>query len=78
MKTADQIIDALGGTTAVATGLGLTPSTVSSWREVNFIPKWRHPAMLAFAMASDKPLGTGDFPTEKQRKPRVRNESAAA
>ena len=35
------IIDDLGGTVAVATALGLPPSTVSSWKSSGRIQKWR-------------------------------------
>lgn len=36
--TVDQIIDALGGTGKVADALGLSPSTISSWRARGSIP----------------------------------------
>ena len=38
MNTANQIIDALGGTKRVAELCGLTPSAISQWR-TNGIPK---------------------------------------
>jgi hypothetical protein len=41
MQTVDQFIDALGGTVAVATALGLANTTVSSWKTSGSIPKWR-------------------------------------
>ena len=41
MKTASDIIEALGGTVKVARALDLTPSTVSSWKSANSIPAWR-------------------------------------
>lgn len=47
-RTASQIIDLLGGTVAVAEGIGSPPSTVSSWK-INGIPAWRHGAIEAFA-----------------------------
>ena len=49
METISDIIDRLGGTSAVAAGLALTPSTVSSWKTSGSIPSWRRPAVLAFA-----------------------------
>lgn len=49
MKNATEIIDALGGTTAVARALNLTPSTVSSWKQSGSIPKWRMPGVEALA-----------------------------
>lgn len=44
----DGIIDALGGTTKVAAGLGLDPPVVSNWRERGIPPK-RWPAILDLA-----------------------------
>lgn len=41
MDTVEQIIDALGGTVAVARELDLAPTTVSSWKSANSIPRWR-------------------------------------
>jgi len=67
MRTVDQIVDGLGGTSVVASGLGLTPSTVSSWRSANFIPEWRQDAVLAFARRTEKPLDAGDFPKKAAR-----------
>ena len=49
MQTVEQFIDALGGTVAVANALGLAPTTVSSWKPANSIPKWRVDALRAFA-----------------------------
>ncbi|WP_289144973.1 helix-turn-helix transcriptional regulator [uncultured Sphingobium sp.] len=49
METASDIIDALGGTSAVARELDLPPSTVSSWKSGDRIPKWRKPGVQAMA-----------------------------
>lgn len=56
METIDKIIERLGGTVAVAAGLDLTPSTVSSWRQTGSIPLWRRPALIAFAAGIGQPL----------------------
>ena len=41
MQTASDIIEALGGTVKLANALGLTPSTVSSWKSAKRgIPRW--------------------------------------
>lgn len=42
MKTAIEAIDALGGTTKVATRFGVKPSAVSNWRAANRIPDRLH------------------------------------
>lgn len=41
MQTVEQFIDAVGGTTSVARAMGISPSTVSSWKAAGNIPKWR-------------------------------------
>ncbi|USA40243.1 hypothetical protein NCF86_03555 [Pelagerythrobacter marinus] len=51
MDTVSQFIDKLGGTVAVANGLDLAPTTVSSWKTSNSIPKWREPALRELAAA---------------------------
>jgi hypothetical protein len=38
MSYADQVIDALGGTTAVATAINAPTSTVHSWRKIGIPP----------------------------------------
>jgi hypothetical protein len=64
MKTADDIVQALGGTKVVAEALGLTASVVSSWRTANSIPRWRHDALIAL---SDGTLTSGDFPQRREK-----------
>lgn len=39
--TDSEIIDALGGTSAVAKAFGLDPATVSVWRERGIAWRWR-------------------------------------
>ena len=72
MFTADHIIDKLGGTSIVAAELDLTPSTVSSWRGVNFIPTWRQPAVLALAKRKKFPLARDQFPPAEARQKRAK------
>ena len=67
MVTASDIIDRLGGTSAVAIPLGLTPSVVHSWRGTNSIPRWRHGEILALAIVRGVALSTADFPQRDQR-----------
>uniref|UniRef100_UPI00389A489C carph-isopro domain-containing protein n=1 Tax=Sphingomonas abietis TaxID=3012344 RepID=UPI00389A489C len=62
MQTASAIIDSLGGTSAVAAGLSLTPSTVSSWKTSGRIPSWRQPSLLALARRVGASLKPSDFP----------------
>jgi hypothetical protein len=56
MQTIEQFIDALGGTVAVATALDLAPTTVSSWKSTNSIPKWRRDGLRALARKKEVPL----------------------
>jgi hypothetical protein len=66
--TARQIIDALGGTTAVAKALGGVPvTTVNSWARFNQIPSWRQPKLLELAVGSGVTLTTTDFPQPEDR-----------
>ena len=65
--TAEDIINGLGGTSAVAENCGgLTPSTVSSWKTNNSIPAWRQPALLAMAAENDFALTAADFPSRRK------------
>jgi DNA-binding transcriptional regulator YdaS (Cro superfamily) len=50
MKTATDIIEALGGTVKVARALSLSPTTVSSWKTAKRgIPSWRWEKVEALA-----------------------------
>ncbi len=51
MQTPSEIIELLGGTSAVARELGLTPSTVSSWKQLRAIPNWRMDGIRKLAKA---------------------------
>jgi len=55
MLDTKQIISELGGISAVARELELTPSTVSSWNISGNIPKWRRAAIGALAVKNGKP-----------------------
>jgi DNA-binding transcriptional regulator YdaS (Cro superfamily) len=68
MATANHIIDLLGGTSAVANALGVTPSVVHSWRKSNSIPRWRHAVILELALRTQKTLSSADFPISAARK----------
>jgi hypothetical protein len=72
MASANHIIDALGGTSAVASALKLTPSTVHSWRSANFIPEWRQASLLALAVELNKDVSATDFPHPTERVSKAR------
>jgi hypothetical protein len=67
MKTADDIIRALGGYTAVAREMGLFKTTVHGWKRANFIPEWRRAKLLEIASAKSVALSTADFPPVEAR-----------
>lgn len=77
-QTAVQIIDALGGTSAVASAHDLTPSTVSSWRTADFIPRWWQRPLLDMPKAKEIGLTEQDFPPKKPRKVAEQPAQAAA
>lgn len=53
MANISSFIDELGGTVKVANALGLSPTTVSSWKSSNSVPRWRRDALLALAREAD-------------------------
>ena len=65
--TASEIIERLGGVSAVAQQSGVPLTTVSSWGRSNQIPTWRQPKLLELAHAANVPLSTTDFPPIKPR-----------
>jgi uncharacterized protein YjcR len=65
--TADDIIQSLGGLSAVANQLGVPVTTVSSWKQRDNIPEWRQAKVLELAMAQGVKLATTDFPPQKAR-----------
>lgn len=56
MQTIGQFIVDLGGTVAVANALDLSPTTVSSWKSANSIPKWRRDGLLKLAAKKSVPV----------------------
>ena len=61
MQSVVDIIERLGGTSAVAAALSLTPSTVSSWKTSGRIPRWREPALIAAAKLKGMPLTSSEI-----------------
>jgi len=49
MQNAAEIVEALGGTVAVAKALDIAPTTVSSWKASGRIPPWRMSVIRALA-----------------------------
>ena len=59
MQNVAAFIDELGGTVKVATALDLSPTTVSSWKSSNSIPRWRRKDLLT--LAADANVTPPDF-----------------
>ena len=65
--TALDIIQTLGGVTAVSRHLNVPLTTVSSWGRANQIPEWRQAKMLELANTLNVALSTADFPAPDER-----------
>lgn len=59
MKTVDDLIAAMGGTSQMAKQLGVGPSTVSNWRAAGVIPARRY-AQIEYEV-DDVPMELFDF-----------------
>ena len=53
MTNISSFIDELGGTVKVAKALDLSPTTVSSWKSSNSVPRWRRTALLDLAREAE-------------------------
>jgi DNA-binding phage protein len=65
--TARDIINRLGGVSAVAGATGIPKTTIYSWGQSNQIPQWRQPKLLELATSLNLPLATTDFPAPDER-----------
>lgn len=71
MKTAADIIDALGGSAAISRETGFPLTTIESWKAANFIPEWRKAPLLALAKKMKVALSGDDFPPRPARRERA-------
>ena len=65
--TAKEIVDRLGGVSAVHEALGVPKTTIYSWGQFNSIPLWRQSKLLELATARNVALATTDFPAPEER-----------
>jgi hypothetical protein len=65
--TAREIIERLGGVSAVHVATGVPKTTIYSWGQFNQIPQWRQPKLLELANAGNVALATTDFPAPEER-----------
>lgn len=67
MLTASDIIERLDGSAVVARETGFPLTTIESWKTANFIPDWRHEAILKLAKRKKVALAASDFPPKEAR-----------
>jgi hypothetical protein len=65
--TVSEIIELLGGRTAVSAFTGWPYTTIESWEGKGQIPDWRKGKLLEMALANGKSLSATDFPPNKPR-----------
>ncbi|MDH4746652.1 helix-turn-helix domain-containing protein [Sphingomonas sp. CBMAI 2297] len=65
MATVPDIIQQLGGVTAIANETGIPLTTVHSWKRARFVPAWRVPALVELAARKGCALSDQDFPKER-------------
>jgi hypothetical protein len=72
MQTASDIIDKFGGPAKLSKESGFPLTTIIGWRDANFIPEWRQPALIALGKSrkSKIVLKASDFPPVEARVPR--------
>ena len=65
MDTVPDIIEELGGATAISNETGIPLTTVHSWKRARFVPRWRVPALVELAQRLGKPISEASFPRER-------------
>lgn len=68
METVPDILNELGGVTAISNETGIPLTTVHSWKRTGFVPPWRVPTLVLLAQRLGKSITEASFP---QRKPPV-------
>ena len=65
MSTVADILESLGGVTAVSKETGIPITTVHTWKRTGFVPHWRIPALVKMAKRLGKPLKPSSFPVRQ-------------
>ncbi|WP_166675228.1 hypothetical protein [Novosphingobium sp. PhB55] len=65
MNTVAEILESLGGVSAVSKETGIPITTVHTWKRTGFIPSWRIPALVKMARRLRKPLKEANFPVRQ-------------
>ena len=74
MANTPDIIETLGGATAVSREIGVPVTTVHGWKRAGYVPTWRVPALVRLAKKLKQPITAADFPA----KPAARKSSDQA
>lgn len=65
MATVPDIIEQLGGATAISSQIDVPLTTVHSWKRVGYVPAWRVPALVKLAKKLKQPITAADFPVDR-------------
>lgn len=65
METVSDILDELGGVTAVSNTTGIPFTTVHSWKRAGFVPRWRIPTLVSLAERLGKGITEKNFPVRE-------------
>jgi hypothetical protein len=65
METVPEILEELGGVTAISNETGIPLTTVHSWKRTGFVPLWRVPTLVSLAERLGKPITAASFPQRR-------------
>lgn len=65
MSTVADILESLGGVSAVSKETGIPITTVHTWKRTGFVPHWRIPTLVKMAKRLGKPLKPSNFPVRQ-------------
>ena len=65
MDTVPDIIERLGGSTAIANDTGIPLTTVHTWKRKGYVPAWRIPTLVDLARRKGEALSEADFPSTR-------------
>lgn len=68
MRTVRDILQELGGVSAVSTETGIPLTTVHSWARSGAVPEWRVPVLVQMGAKVGRPMLAGDVPTRRRGK----------
>lgn len=66
MDSVPDILEALGGVTAVANETGIPLTTVHSWKRTGSVPRWRVPTLVSLAARLGVEITEDSFPSRSR------------